>query len=224
MSLVVVCICAFSSNYFCLDRLGKAVILLILFVLSSVGASVAPIMWLCIPARTRLDTFSQQFSKFFKNICTALLQVAVHSTMVSLTSARDCPMPYGNSIVVASSGNAIFPCCAIWQRHACNAFGIAISIVMQQPVLSSASCCCLARHDRRQAPSTRTLEVPRCVETCLVLLAVRAQAAYAVGSSQTRVLLAHLNQQASVCAFTVAHSLLNLTCTGCTWFSFTSSL
>ena len=150
MSLVVVCICAFSSKYFCLDRLGKAVILLILFVLSSVGASDAPIMWLCIPARTRLDTFSQQsskFSKFFKNICTALLQVAVHSTMVSLTSARDCPMPYGNSIVVASSGNAIFPCCAIWQRHACNAFGIAISIVMQHTLYSGVRLLSICSHE-----------------------------------------------------------------------------
>ena len=136
MSLVVVCICAFSSKYFCLDRLGKAVILLILFVLSSVGASDAPIMWLCIPARTRLDTFSQQSSKFFKNKCTALSQVAVLLTTTSYASANDRAIPFGISAMVAPSGNATFCVCAIWQRHVCIAYEIVSLIVVQHTLCS----------------------------------------------------------------------------------------
>ena len=65
----------------------------------------------------------------------------------------------------------------------------------------------MARHHRRQASDKRALEVSSCLEALLVLLAVRAQTAYALGSDSVVVFLFVLNEQASVCVFTVAHSL-----------------
>ena len=57
MSLMLACILTPCAQAFRSDQLCMAGIFPILFVLPIVGASVAPTMWLCIPARARFGYF-----------------------------------------------------------------------------------------------------------------------------------------------------------------------